>query len=192
MAIQLKKGENLSLKKAAPNMTKIRLGLGWDVRSTDGSAFDLDASAFMAGANDKCRSDADFIFYNQLKSACGSVEHTGDNRTGQGDGDDETIKVDLSKVPADVQKISFTVTIHEATERRQSFGQVKNAFIRLVNQDNNTEAARFDLSEDASTETAMMFAELYRSGGEWKFRAVGQGYAGGLEALCHNFGLNPS
>ena len=190
MALTLKKGETLSLKKEAPGMTKIHVGLGWDVRSTDGSAFDLDASAFMVGANEKCRSEADFIFYNQLKSACGSVQHTGDNRTGAGDGDDESLKVDLSKVPADIQKIVFTVTIYEAEERRQSFGQVKNAFIRLVNDETDTEVARFDLSEDASTETAMMFAELYRKDGEWKFRAIGQGFAGGLGALATHFGLS--
>jgi len=196
MAIQLKKGENLSLKKAAPGMTKILVGLGWDVRATDGAAFDLDASAFMVNAAEKCSKDGDFVFYgmakinNKLITADGSVEHTGDNRTGAGDGDDESLKVDLSKVPADIQKIVFTVTIYEAEERRQSFGQVKNAFIRLVNDETDTEVARFDLSEDASTETAMMFAELYRKDGEWKFRAIGQGFAGGLGALATHFGLS--
>ena len=189
MALSLTKGGNLSLTKEAPGMTKVLVGLGWDARSTDGTEFDLDASAFLLKADGKVRADSDFIFYNQLKSVDGSVEHTGDNRTGDGDGDDEAIKVDLSKIPADIHKIAFTVTIHEAEARRQSFGQVRNAFIRIVNQDNNSEVARYDLAEDASTETAMIFAELYRNGAEWKFRAVGQGFAGGLKPLAESYGL---
>ena len=189
MALSLTKGGNLSLTKEAPGMTKVLVGLGWDARSTDGQDFDLDASAFLLKADGKVRADSDFIFYNQLKSVDGSVEHTGDNRTGEGDGDDEAIKVDLSKIPADIHKIAFTVTIHEAEARRQSFGQVRNAFIRIVNQDTNVEVGRYDLAEDASTETAMIFAELYRHGTEWKFRAVGQGFKGGLKPLAESFGL---
>jgi len=189
MALSLTKGGNLSLTKEAPGMTKVLVGLGWDARSTDGQDFDLDASAFLLKADGKVRADSDFIFYNQLKSVDGSVEHTGDNRTGEGDGDDEAIKVDLSKIPADIHKIAFTVTIHEAAARRQSFGQVRNAFIRIVNQDTNVEVGRYDLAEDASTETAMIFAELYRHGTEWKFRAVGQGFKGGLKPLAESFGL---
>ena len=189
MALSLSKGGNLSLTKEAPGMTKVLVGLGWDARSTDGVDFDLDASAFLLKADGKVRADADFIFYNQLKSVDGSVEHTGDNRTGEGDGDDEAIKVDLSKIPADIHKIAFTVTIHEAEARRQSFGQVRNAFIRIVNQDTNVEVGRYDLDEDASTETAVIFGELYRHGTEWKFRAVGQGFNGGLKPLAESFGL---
>ena len=189
MALSLSKGGNLSLSKEAPGMTKVLVGLGWDARSTDGQDFDLDASAFLLKADGKVRADSDFIFYNQLKSVDGSVEHTGDNRTGEGDGDDEAIKVDLSKVPADIDRIAFTVTIHEAETRKQNFGQVRGAFIRIVNQDNNSEVARYDLAEDASTETAMIFAELYRNGAEWKFRAVGQGFAGGLKPLAESYGL---
>ena len=189
MALSLSKGGNLSLSKEAPGMTKVLVGLGWDARSTDGQDFDLDASAFLLKADGKVRADSEFIFYNQLKSVDGSVEHTGDNRTGEGDGDDEAIKVDLSKVPADIDRIAFTVTIHEAEARKQNFGQVRGAFIRIVNQDNNSEVARYDLAEDASTETAMIFAELYRNGAEWKFRAVGQGFAGGLKPLAESYGL---
>ena len=190
MALSLEKGGNLSLDKVAPGLKKIVLGLGWDARATDGVEFDLDASAFMLNADGKVRSGADFIFYNQMRSPEGAVEHTGDNRTGAGDGDDESIKVDLSMVPQDIQKIAFTVTIHDAEQRRQNFGQVSNAFIRVVNAENNSEVVRFDLAEDASTEAAMVFGELYRNGGEWKFRAVGQGYNGGLKAMCAQFGLN--
>ena len=190
MALSLQKGGNLSLSKADPSLTKILVGLGWDERSTDGSAFDLDASAFLLTASGKVRGDADFIFYNQLKSTDGSVEHTGDNRTGQGDGDDEAMKVDLSKVPAEITKIAFTVTIHDADARRQNFGQVANAFIRVVNDVTGTEIVRYDLAEDYSTETAMVFGELYRHNEEWKFRAVGQGYAGGLKAMCDQYGIS--
>jgi len=190
MALSLSKGGNLSLTKADPGLTKILVGLGWDARSTSGGDFDLDASAFLLTSSGKVRGDGDFIFYNQLKSADGSVEHTGDNRTGEGDGDDEAVKVDLARVPQDVSRIIFPVTIHEADSRRQNFGMVKGAFIRVVNGDTNVEVARYDLSEDASTETAMIFGEVYRNGAEWKFRAVGQGYAGGLLALAKDHGVN--
>jgi tellurium resistance protein TerD len=190
MAISLNKGGRLSLSKEDPSLKKVMVGLGWDARVTDGAAFDLDASAFLLGAGDKARSDADFIFYNQLKSACGSVQHTGDNLTGDSEGDDDVIMVDLTAVPAEVQKIAFTVTIHEAEQRRQNFGQVSNSYIRLVNADTNVEIARYDLAEDASTETAMIFGELYRHGAEWRFSAVGQGYAGGLAAMCRQYGIS--
>ena len=160
MAISLNKGGRLSLSKEAPDLKKALIGLGWDPRATDGAAFDLDASAFLLGENGKVRSDADFIFYNQLKSTDGSVQHTGDNLTGAGEGDDETILVDLAHVPANVQKIVFTVTIHVAEQRRQNFGQVGNAYIRVDKKKNNKEVARYDLAEDASTETAMIFGEL--------------------------------
>lgn len=189
MALSLQKGGNLSLSKTDPSLTKILIGLGWDERSTDGTGFDLDASAFLLTASGKVRGDADFIFYNQLKSTDGSVEHTGDNRTGKGDGDDESMKVDLTKVPAEIAKVAFTVTIHDAEARRQNFGQVANAFIRVVNDVTGTEIVRYDLAEDYSTETAMVFGELYRNNAEWKFRAVGQGYAGGLKAMCDQYGI---
>ena len=190
MALTLQKGGNLSLSKTDPTLTNVLIGLGWDPRATDGQDFDLDASAFLLGANGKVRSEADFIFYNQLKSADGSVEHTGDNRTGAGDGDDEVVKVDLSRVPADVDKIVFVVTSHEADARKQNFGQVGGSFIRVVNEKSSAEVVRYDLAEDASTETAMVFAELYRNAGEWKFRAIGQGYAGGLKAVANSYGMN--
>ena len=189
MALSLSKGGNLSLSKQDPNLKRLVVGLGWDARSTDGQDFDLDASAFLVGPTGRVRSDADFIFYNQLKSIDGSVEHTGDNRTGEGDGDDEQVKVNLSLIPADVDKVAVTVTIHDAEARRQNFGQVRNAFIRVVNEDSGAEVVRFDLGEDFSTETAVIFAEVYRNGAEWKFRAVGQGYAGGLKALCNSYGV---
>jgi tellurium resistance protein TerD len=190
MALSLSKGQNLSLSKTDPGLKKLVIGLGWDPRATDGQEFDLDASVFLLADAGKVRSDKDFIFYNQMRSGCGSVEHTGDNRTGEGDGDDEQVKVDLTKVPADVQRIAVTVTIHEAEARRQSFGQVSNAFIRIVNEDTGAEVVRYDLTEDYSTETAMVFGEVYRHAGEWKFKAVGQGYAGGLKAMCHQFGIS--
>ncbi|MBK5071832.1 TerD family protein [Budviciaceae bacterium CWB-B4] len=189
MGVSLSKGGNVSLSKADPQMTRVLIGLGWDDRSTDGADFDLDASAFLLSANGKVRGDNDFIFYNNLKSNCGSVEHTGDNRTGDGDGDDESLKINLASIPADVEKVVFTVTIHDAESRRQNFGQVANAFIRVVNELTNIEIARYDLSEDASTETAMVFGELYRHNGEFKFRAVGQGYAGGLAAMATQYGI---
>jgi tellurium resistance protein TerD len=190
MGISLNKGGNLSLTKTDPTLKNIIVGLGWDARPTDGADFDLDASAFLVKEDGKVRSDSDFIFYNQTKSTCGSVEHTGDNRTGAGEGDDESLIVLLDKVPAEIQRIVFTVTIHEADSRKQNFGQVSNAFIRLVNKDSGNEVARFDLSEDASIETAMIFGEIYKHGSEWKFKAVGQGYSGGLAALARQHGIN--
>lgn len=192
MAVTLSKGGNVSLSKVDPSLKNVKIGLGWDTRSTDGQDFDLDASAFLLTDAGKVRGDNDFIFYNNLKSSDGSVTHTGDNRTGEGEGDDESLIIELNRVPQEVTKIVFVVTIHDATSRRQSFGQVANAFIRLVNNESNVEAARYDLSEDASTETAMLFGELYRHAGEWKFRAVGQGYAGGLASVCAQYGINAS
>ncbi|WP_353216983.1 TerD family protein [Sandarakinorhabdus sp.] len=190
MAISLSKGGNISLSKEAPGLARILIGLGWDVRATDGQAFDLDASAFLLTEAGKVRGDHDFIFYNQLKSVEGSVEHTGDNTTGQGDGDDEAIKVDLTKLPAELHKISVAVTIHDGALRKQNFGSVSGAFIRVVNLDNNIEITRFDLTEDASTETAMIFGEVYRHGSDWKFRAVAQGFAGGLGPLAASLGVS--
>ena len=190
MTLSLQKGGNLSLSKQDPNLKRLVVGLGWDARSTDGQDFDLDASAFLLGSSGRVRSDADFIFYNQVRTPDGSVEHTGDNRTGAGEGDDEQIKIDLSRLSSDVDKVAVTVTIHDSETRRQNFGQVRNAFIRVVNEDTSQEVVRFDLGEDFSTETAVIFAEVYRSGPEWKFRAVGQGYAGGLKALCSSYGIS--
>ncbi len=190
MAISLVKGSNVSLTKTDPNLKKAMIGLGWDARSTDGADFDLDASVFLVKADGKVRSDADFIFYNNLKSADGSVEHTGDNRTGAGDGDDEAIKVSLATVATDVERIVIGVTIHDGQTRKQNFGMVQNAFVRIVNADSNVEIARFDLSEDYSTETAMVFCEVYRNNAEWKFKAIGQGYTGGLAAMSRNYGVN--
>lgn len=190
MSISLAKGGNVSLSKEAPGLSKILIGLGWDERATDGTDFDLDASAFILGGNDRVRSDSDFIFYNNLRSSDGSVEHTGDNLTGGGDGDDEQIKVDLARVPTDVQKVAVTVTIHEGEGRRQNFGMVSNAFIRVVDETSGREITRYDLNEDASVETAMIFGEVYRHGADWKFRAVGQGFKGGLGPLARNFGVN--
>lgn len=190
MAVSLSKGGNVSLSKEAPGLSAIDVGLGWDARVTDGSAFDLDASAFLLNEAGKVRSDADFIFYGNLTSADGSVAHQGDNQSGTGDGDDERIAINLSKLPAEVQKVAFSVTIHKADDRRQSFGQVANAYIRVLNKSDGKEIARYDLSEDYSTETAMIFGELYRHGGEWKFKAIGQGFAGGLGPLAISFGVN--
>ena len=190
MAVSLVKGGNVSLTKEAPAMNVAMVGLGWDARVTDGQDFDLDASVFMVGESGKVLNDSGFIFFNNKLSACGSVEHQGDNRTGEGDGDDEQIKVTLSQVPAEISKLVFAVTIYDAEARKQNFGMVSNSFMRIYNNDNGTEIARFDLSEDASTETAMVFGELYRHGSEWKFRAVGQGFAGGLAALASQHGVN--
>jgi tellurium resistance protein TerD len=190
MGVSLSKGGNVSLSKEAPGLNRILIGLGWDVRATDGQDYDLDASVFLLNAEGRVRSDADFIFYNNLTSSDGSVEHTGDNRTGEGEGDDEAIKVSVNAVPADVDKLVVAVTIHDAQTRNQNFGQVENAFIRIVNDENGTEIARYDLSEDASVETAMIFGEVYRHGAEWKFRAVGQGYTGGLGPLAQSYGIN--
>ena len=189
MAISLTKGGNVNLSKEAPNLTNMAVGLGWNPRATDGQAFDLDAVAFLVNESGKVRTDADFIFFNNLKSSDGSVEHTGDNRTGEGDGDDEVIKVDLSKVPGDVSKVVFCAVIYEGQARNQNFGQVANAYIRIVNTQGGAEVARYDLSEDSSTETAMIFGELYKNNGEWKFRAVGQGFAGGLGPLAASYGV---
>ena len=190
MAINLSKGGNINLSKTAPTMNKVDLGLGWNPRATDGKAFDLDAVAFLTGEDGKVRLDGEFIFFNQKVSPCGSVTHNGDNRTGDGDGDDETISVDLSKVPQEVAKIVFAVTIHEGQQNSQNFGMVDKAYIRVINQDANAEElARFDLSEDGSTEVAMIFCELYRHSGEWKFKAVGQGFSGGLGALAASYGV---
>ncbi|MDT0267170.1 TerD family protein [Streptomyces sp. DSM 44915] len=190
MGVSLSKGGNVSLTKEAPGLTAVVIGLGWDVRTTTGTDYDLDASALLCTESGKVVSDGHFVFYNNLTSPDGSVEHTGDNLTGEGDGDDESIKVNLAAVPAEVAKIAFPVSIHDADARRQSFGQVQNAFIRVVNQADGVEIARYDLSEDAATETAMIFGELYRRGTEWKFRAVGQGYASGLAGIASDFGVN--
>ena len=190
MGVSLSKGGNVSLTKTAPGLSQIRIGLGWDIRVTDGAAFDLDASAFLLGADNKVRSDADFIFYNNLRSADGAVVHAGDNRTGAGDGDDEVITVDLSKVDPGVARIQVAVTIDEAEARRQNFGMVQGAFMRVVNASDSTEIARYDLSEDASMETAMVFGEVYRHNDEWKFKAIGQGYTGGLGPLARKLGVN--
>ncbi|WP_137876484.1 TerD family protein [Rhodococcus sp. Q] len=190
MGVSLTKGGNVSLTKEAPGLTAVAVGLGWDLRSTTGQDFDLDASAIALGADKKVVSDQHFVYFNNLKSADGSIEHTGDNTTGEGDGDDEIIKVDLAAVPANVDSIVFPVSIYDADNRSQSFGQVRNAYIRVVNQAGGSELARYDLSEDASTETAMVFGELYRNGADWKFRAVGQGYASGLAGIAKDFGVN--
>lgn len=190
MAISLQKGQNVSLSKQAPGLKKVRFGLGWDLRKTDGNAFDLDASAFVLDANGKVLSDGHFVFYNNAKDPSGAVTHLGDNRTGEGAGDDEVIEVELGPMPANAAKVSFVVTIHDAEARKQNFGQVANAYIRALNADGEQEIARYDLSEDASTETAMIFGELYRNNDEWKFKAIGQGYAGGLAAVARDYGVN--
>jgi tellurium resistance protein TerD len=190
MAISLSKGGNLSLTKAAPGLTRARVGLGWDTRATDGAAFDLDATAFLVTESGRVRSDGDFVFYNQATSPEGSVKYLGDNRTGAGDGDDEQLVVELQRVPEAVQRIVVCVSIDEAEARRQNFGMVRNAYVRVVDDASGTEIARFDLGEDASLESAVVFGELYRHGGEWKFRAVGQGFQGGLGPLARHFGVN--
>ncbi|MBC9705324.1 MAG: TerD family protein [Enterococcus sp.] len=204
MALTLSKGQNLSLTKNDPGLTRITVGLGWDARSTDGQEFDLDASALLLNSDRKVRSEADFVFYNQMGDVTlpnsggvpqfdperASVMYQGDNRTGEGDGDDEQIVVDLTKVPNDVESIVFTVSIYDFEARRQQFGQVRNAFIRLENEITKQEIVRYDLTEDYSTETALIFAELYRYNGEWKFRAVGQGFNDGLAGIIRTFGLN--
>ena len=190
MGVSLTKGGNVSLTKAAPGLTGVIVGLGWDIRTTTGADFDLDASAIMLDEAGRALSDSHFIFFNNLRSPDGSVEHLGDNLTGEGEGDDEQVRVDLSVVPAQVQRVVFPVSIYDADSRGQSFGQVRNAFIRIVNSADGVELARYDLTEDASTETAMVFGELYRNGAEWKFRAVGQGYASGLAGIARDFGIN--
>ena len=190
MAISLSKGGNVSLTKTEPGLKKIFIGLGWNIRVTDGEAFDLDSSLFMLKEDGKVRADNDLIFFNNLKSSDGSVEHMGDNLTGVGEGDDEVVKVDIEKVPAEIAKIVVGVTIHKAEERKQNFGMVSSAFIRVVNQDTNAEIVRYDLSEDFSMETALLFGELYRHGNEWKFKALGQGLKGGLGPMAQSYGVN--
>ena len=190
MAVSLSKGGNVSLSKEAPGLTEVVVGLAWDARSTDGAEFDLDASVFVVGESGKVLNDSSFIFYNNKKSPCGNVEHLGDNRSGAGDGDDEQVNVKLSGLAADVKRLVFAVTNHEAEARKQSFGQVSNAAIRVLNKADGKELARFDLSEDSALETAMVFGELYRNGDEWKFKAIGQGFAGGLGPLASSYGVN--
>jgi tellurium resistance protein TerD len=192
MAVSLSKGGNVSLtKEAGPaGLTRIQVGLGWDVRTTTGVDFDLDASALLLNGSGKVASDSHFVFYGNLKSPDGSVEHTGDNLTGEGDGDDELLNVNLGAVPGDIERVVFPVSIYDADAKGQNFGQVSNAYIRVVNADNSQELARYDLTEDASGETAMVFGELYRRDGEWKFRAVGQGYASGLAGIARDYGVN--
>lgn len=191
MAVSLSKGQKVDLTKGNPGLSKIIVGLGWDTNKYDGRAdFDLDAAAFLLAANGKVASDSDFVFYGNLKHSSGGVEHMGDNLTGEGDGDDEQIKVNLAAVPASVDKISFTVTIYEAESRKQNFGQVSNAYIRIVDETSNAELIRYDLGEDFSVETAVVVGELYRNNGEWKFNAIGSGFQGGLKALCQNYGVN--
>jgi tellurium resistance protein TerD len=190
MSVSLSKGGNVSLTKEAPGLTAVNVGLGWDARTTSGADFDLDASALLVDQSGRILSDQYFVFFNNLTSPDGSVEHTGDNLTGEGEGDDEMIKVNLASVPQECDKIVFAVSIYDAETRGQSFGQVRNAFIRIVNQAGNAEIARYDLSEDASTETAMIFGEVYRNAAEWKFRAVGQGYTNGLAGIARDYGVN--
>ena len=191
MPINLSKGQKVDLTKGNPGLTKIMVGLGWDVNAFDsGSAFDLDAAAFLVGANGKCPTERDFIFYGNLKHSSGAVEHLGDNLTGEGAGDDEQIRIDLTKVPDSIQRIAFTVTIYEAESRRQNFGMVNNAFIRIFDETNGQEMLRYDLGEDFSIETAAVFGEVYKNNGEWKFNAIGSGYQGGLAALCANYGVD--
>lgn len=191
MAISLQKGQKVDLTKGNPSLSKMLIGLGWDTNKYDGSAdFDLDAAAFLLGDNGRVPSDSDFIFYSNLQHSSGAVIHTGDNLTGEGEGDDEVIKVDLKSVPANISKIAFTVTIYEADVRSQNFGQVSNAYIRIVDETTGNEIIRYDLGEDFSVETAVVVGELYRHNGEWKFNAIGSGFSGGLYALCKNFGVN--
>ena len=191
MPINLSKGQKIDLTKTNPGLKNIMVGLGWDVNVfASGSAFDLDAAAFMAGANGKCPKDTDFIFYGNLKHSSGAVEHMGDNLTGEGEGDDEQIKIDLSKIPQNIEKIAFTVTIYDADNRRQNFGQVSNAFIRIVNIDTNEELIHYDLGEDFSIETVVVVGELYKHNNEWKFNAIGSGFQGGLAALCGHYGID--
>ena len=191
MAISLKKGANVNLAKEAPGVTKFKIGLGWDARATAGEDFDLDASAFgLNAATAKVNNEKDFIFYGNKVHASGAITSTGDNKTGQGAGDDESVIVDTSKMPANIQKIAFTCTIYDAENRRQNFGQVSNAFIRIVDQSTGTELIRYDLAEDFSIETAIVVGELYRHNGEWKFNAIGSGFQGGLVALCGHYGID--
>jgi tellurium resistance protein TerD len=191
VAITLSKGQKVDLTKTNPGLSKVMVGLGWDTNKYDGgNDFDLDASIFLLDSNGKCASEKDFVFYNQLIGGNGSVEHTGDNLTGEGDGDDEQVKVNLGSVPVAVEKISFVITIHDAEARNQNFGQVSNAFVRIVNEDNKEEIIRYDLGEDFSIETAIIVGELYRHNGEWKFSAIGSGYQGGLARIATDYGLS--
>jgi tellurium resistance protein TerD len=190
VGVSLSKGGNVSLSKEAPGLTSIVVGLGWDARTTTGSDFDLDASAIACRADGRVVSDQYFIFFNNLRSPDGAIEHQGDNLTGEGEGDDEQVKVNLASLTTEIDKIVFPVSIYDAETRQQSFGQVRNAFIRIANELGGAEIARYDLSEDASTETAMIFGEVYRHGAEWKFRAVGQGYATGLRGIAQDYGVN--
>lgn len=190
MPINLQKGQKVDLTKTNPGLTKMCIGLGWDINKYDGgNAFDLDTAAFLLGENGKVRKQNDFVFYSNLNHESGAVAHKGDNRTGEGEGDDEQILIDLSKVPADVMRIAFTATIYDAEARKQNFGQVSNAYIRVIDEANNKELIRYDLGEDFSIETAVVVGELYRNGSEWKFNAVGSGFQGGLAALCGNYGI---
>jgi len=189
MSLSLSKGNSLSLSKEEPGLTNVRVGLGWDARATAGEQFDLDASALLVGANGKVRSSDDFVFYNQTASANGSVKHEGDNRTGSGDGDDEVILISLNDVEDDIERIIIAVSIDQADTRGQTFGQVRNAYVRTINNDNDHEIARYDLSEDSGSETSMVFAEVYKNGGGWKFKAVGQGYTTGLRGIAEDFGV---
>ncbi len=191
MGITLAKGQKVDLTKTNPGLKNVIVGLGWDINKYDGGhAFDLDTAAFLTDNSGKVTSDSDFVFYNNLRHPSGAVTHLGDNTTGAGDGDDEQIKVQLETVPANIEKIAFTATIHEATARNQNFGQVSNAYIRVVDETTGAELIRYDLGEDFSIETAIVIGELYRHNGEWKFNAIGSGYQGGLAALCNNFGIN--
>lgn len=191
MPVSLRKGQKVSLTKENPGLTHVVVGLGWDVNAFDtGGNFDLDAAAFLLTKEGKVSNEKDFVFFGNLTHPSGSVHHLGDNLTGVGDGDDEQIKIDLSKVPADITKIAFTVTIYDAEVRRQNFGQVNNAFVRIYNETTGEELLRYDLGEDFSIETAAVFGELYKNGEEWKFNAIGSGYQGGLAALCNNYGVD--
>ena len=191
MGVTLVKGQRMDVTKGNPNLSKILVGLGWDVRQYDGGTdFDLDASAFLLGANGKCLDERDFIYYYNLNHVSGAVRHSGDNRTGKGEGDDEEIHVDLSKIPSSVEKIAFTATIYDAEKYKLNFGQVSNAFIRIVDEVTGEELLRYDLGEDFSIETAIVVGELYRHQGEWKFNAIGSGFKGGLRALCLNYGVS--
>ena len=190
MPINLSKGQKVDLTKGNPGLKNIMVGLGWDVNAFDsGADFDLDAAAFMVGDNGKCPTEKEFIFYGNLEHTSGAIKHMGDNLTGEGEGDDEQIEVDLTKIPANVSKVAFTCTIYEAETRRQNFGQVSNAFIRIVDESSGTELIRYDLGEDFSIETAAVFGELYKNNGEWKFNAIGSGFQGGLAALCGHYGI---
>lgn len=191
MGINLSKGQKVDLTKTNPGLVNVTIGLGWDTNKYDGgNDFDLDSSVFLLGSNGKCASESDFVFYNNTTGAGGAVVHTGDNRTGDGDGDDEQVNVNLSTVPASIEKIAFSITIHDAETRGQNFGQVSNSYVRILNADSGEEIIRYDLGEDFSIETAVVVGELYRHGGEWKFNAIGSGYQGGLGALVSDFGLN--